>query len=81
MITINIKIHHGFKKFLPKGKTGKRFEMSLPDDSTVEHVLIDKIGLPSDLPKLIFVNGIHAMPPQSLKQDDRVSVFMPMAGG
>lgn len=55
--------------------------MSLSDGSTVEHLLTDEIGLPSDLPKLIFINGIHAMPPQSLKQDDRVSIFMPMTGG
>ncbi|MCF8067362.1 MAG: MoaD/ThiS family protein [Desulfobacterales bacterium] len=81
MVSINVKIHHGFMKFLPKGMTGKRFDMSLSDGSTVEHLLTDEIGLPSDLPKLIFINGIHAMPPQSLKQDDRVSIFMPMTGG
>ena len=81
MISINIKIHHGLKQFLTKGMTGKRFEISLPDGSTLEHLLNDKIGLPKDLPKLIVVNGIHSNQSQKLKQDDRVSIFMPMAGG
>ena len=81
MISINIKIHPGMKQFLSKGMTQRRFEISLPDDSTLEHLLNDKVGLPEDLPKLIVVNGIHASLSQKLKQDDRVSIFMPTAGG
>ncbi len=81
MISINIKIHVGFQKFLPPNMTAKRFDVSLQTDCTLDNLLTDTIGLPADLPKLIFVNGIHAMPSDVLKDHDRVSLFMPSAGG
>ncbi len=81
MISITIKVHHGMQKYLAKAVAGKRLEISLPEGSTLEHLLNEKVGLPPDLPLLIIVNGIHSKPSQLLKQDDRVSVFMPMAGG
>ncbi len=81
MISITIKVHHGMQKYLAKAVAGKRFEVSLSEGSTLEHLLNKKVGLPPDLPALILVNGIHSKRSQRLKQDDRVSVYMPMAGG
>ncbi len=81
MITVNIKLHPGFQAFVPKGMAGRRIEFVLPDSSTLEFLLNEKIGIPQDLPKLIIVNGIHSEPLGILKQNDRVTVFMPTAGG
>ena len=82
MISVSVKIHHGFKKFLPKGiTTGDPFNISLEDHMAVGDLFRDKIKLPSDLPKLILINGLHSKEQQTLKDGDKVSLFMPMAGG
>jgi molybdopterin converting factor small subunit len=82
MISITVKIHHGFKKLLPAGmKTGDPFDISLEDNTAVGDLLRDKIKLPVDMPKLILINGLHSKEKQALKDGDKVSLFMPMAGG
>lgn len=82
MISISLKIHHGFKKLLPAGmKTSDPFEISVEDDTAVGDLLRDKIKLSSDIPKMILINGLHSKEQQTLKEGDRVSLFMPMAGG
>ena len=82
MISVTIKIHHGFKKFLPAGiKTGEPFEVSVADNTAVGDLVRDKIKLPSDIPKMILINGLHSKAQQTLKDGDKVSLFMPMAGG
>ena len=82
MISVTIKIHHGFKKFLPSGmKTGDPFDISVGDNTAVGDLLRDKIKLPSDMPKMILINGLHSKEKQTLKDGDKVSLFRPMAGG
>jgi molybdopterin converting factor small subunit len=82
MISITVKIHHGFKKFLPAGmKTGEPFDIALEENTAVGDLLRDKIKLSSDIPKMILINGLHSKDQQTLKNGDKVSLFMPMAGG
>ena len=82
MISVTIKIHHGFKKFLPAGmKTGEPFDIALEENAPVGDLVRDKIKLPLDMPKMILINGLHSKEQQSLKDGDKVSLFMPMAGG
>jgi len=82
MISVTVKIHHGFKKILPAGmKTGDPLDISVEDNTAVGDLLRDKIKLPVDMPKLILINGLHSKEQQTLKEGDKVSLFMPMAGG
>ena len=82
MISVTVKIHHGFNKFLPEGmKTGDPFEISVEDNTAVGDLVRDKIKLPLDMPKMILINGLHSKEQQTLKDGDKVSLFMPMAGG
>ena len=82
MISVTVKIHHGLKRFLPAGiKTGDPFDISVEDDTAVGDLLRHKIKLSSDIPKMILINGLHSKNQQKLKDGDRVSLFMPMAGG
>ena len=82
MISVTVKIHHGFKKFLPAGmKTGDPLDISVEDNTAVGDLLRDKIKLSSDIPKMILINGLHSKDRQALKDGDKVSLFMPMAGG
>ena len=82
MISVSVKIHHGFKQFLPAGiKTGDPFDISVEDNTAVGDMLRNKIKLSSDIPKMILINGLHSKDKQTLKEGDKVSLFMPMAGG
>ena len=82
MISVTIKIHHGFKQFLPAGlKTGEPFQVSVADHTAVGDLVRDEIKLPADMPKMILINGLHSKEKQILKDGDNVSLFMPMAGG
>ena len=82
MISVTIKIHHGFKKLLPAGiKTGESFNVSIEDNTAVGDLLRDKIKFSADIPKMILINGLHSKEQQTLKDGDKVSLFMPMAGG
>ena len=82
MISVSVKIHHGFKRFLSAGlKTGDPFDISVEDNTTVGDLLRDTVKLPSDMPKMILINGLHSKEQQTLKDGDKVSLFMPMAGG
>lgn len=49
-------------------------------DSTVKG-LIDRLEIPVESAKVIFVNGRHAKGEQALQEGDRVAVFPPVAGG
>ena len=82
MIRVSVQIHNGFKQFLPAGmKTGDPFDVSVEDNIAVGDLVRDKIKLPSDMPKMILINGLHSKEQQNLKDGDKVSLFMPMAGG
>jgi molybdopterin converting factor small subunit len=81
MISVTVKIHYGFKKFLPHGMTGDPFNVSLENNTTLTQLLEDKIRFPGEIPTLILINGLHVDKEQRLKDGDRVSIFSPMAGG
>ena len=82
MISVTVKIHHGMKRFLPAGiKTGDPLDIAVEDNTAVGDLLRDKIKLPSDMPKMILINGLHSKEQQTLIEGDKVSLFMPMAGG
>ena len=54
--------------------------MDVPHGSTVGDI-VTLLGLPVDVKKIIFVNGVHGDPTTSLKSNDRVGIFPPVAGG
>lgn len=81
MISVTVKIHYGFKKFLPPGMTGDPFVISLENRTTLAQLLENKIRFPGEIPTLILINGLHADKKQPLKDGDRISIFSPMAGG
>jgi molybdopterin converting factor small subunit len=43
--------------------------------------LFERFQVPLDSPKIIFLNGRHAMEDHLLHNGDRIAVFPPIAGG
>ena len=51
------------------------------EDGTSVGDILDRLGISRDIPKIIFLNGVHADLETTPKDGDRVAVFPPIAGG
>ena len=59
---------------------GEDSGLEITEGSTVK-MLIDKLNIPEDDIKLIFVNGRHSKIDKVLSEGDRVGLFPPVGGG
>jgi molybdopterin converting factor small subunit len=56
--------------------------VSIPiETGSTPRELCQKLGIPTDRVKLIFINGLHGHFDQPLQGGERVSLFPPVAGG
>ena len=77
---IEVKLFFDFAKFFPPGSNNKNASISVENGTTVQG-LVERLGLPSQIPKNILVNGIKAEHERELQESDSVAIFPPMAGG
>lgn len=75
---VEVRLFASLSEYSPQG-TGAA-EMELPEETTVGD-LLGRLGVPADMAKVIFVNGVHASHDKRLRQGDRVRIFPPVAGG
>lgn len=84
---IEVKLFAGFRKYEPdelseSGRAGRSnsFIMDVPHGSKVGDIT-SSLRIPDDTKKIIFINGIHGNQKTPLKDNDRVGIFPPVAGG
>jgi molybdopterin converting factor small subunit len=84
---IEVKLFAGFRKYVPdksieKDQAGRAnsFVMDVPHGSKVGDIT-SSLGIPKDSKKIIFINGVHGDQETTLKENDRVGIFPPVAGG
>ena len=77
---IEIALYATLSKFLPSGAQNRRAVLEVKDTATVREVL-DQLGIPSELPNILLVNGRQAPESAILKDGETLSVFPPLAGG
>jgi sulfur carrier protein ThiS len=75
---VNIQLFAGLKKYAPDNKG--QFDVELPEKSTVKD-LLEKIGIPSDLHIVFFLNGRHAEHDTPLNKGDTLIVHLAIGGG
>jgi len=80
-IRITLKISHALADFVPRRMIDKELTIEIQKDARINDVIRDLVGLPPKVVPLIFVNGRHAKPPDRLSAGDRLTLWMPMAGG
>ncbi len=80
-ISITLKINHALEGFVPKRMIDKEMTITVKEDATIDFLLKEIVGLSNQIIPLIFVNGKHAKPQDKLNPGDRVTLWMPMAGG
>jgi sulfur-carrier protein len=78
---IQLNLFASLSRFLPEPReSGFSNLMEIAEGTTIK-ALLENLQVPPDLPKIIFLNGIHADPASVLKEGDRLGVFPPLAGG
>jgi sulfur-carrier protein len=77
---VQVQLFASLRKYAPDESASGPFDMTLQEDATVAEVL-DRLGVPEETVKLVFVNGVHAGGETRLGHGDRMGVFPPVAGG
>jgi hypothetical protein len=80
-IAITLKINHAFEGLVPKPMIDREMQVTVKKGACVDDLIREVVGLPHEVVPLIFVNGIHAKLSDVLISKDRVTLWMPMAGG
>ncbi len=62
-------------------KSGTQAGLIEIEDGTSIGDILDRLGISRDIPKIIFLNGVHTDLETTPKDGDRIAVFPPIAGG
>ncbi len=78
---IELKLYASLGKYMPQALLEKKQDYLEVEEDTTIKALLEKLKVPLETVKLIFVNGVHAKDNEVLKDGDRLGVFPPVAGG
>ena len=77
---IDLRLFANLTEYLPPGAKGRQARIAVPEGTTVVEVL-DQLGIPRTLAKLIMIDGVHQQPDAMLREGNVLSIFPPLAGG
>jgi molybdopterin synthase sulfur carrier subunit len=77
---VHTKLFATLVRLVPDTTSGIPFDVELPDGATVA-ALVDRLGLPADEVRMVFVNGRARSMDWVLNPDDDVGIFPPVGGG
>jgi molybdopterin converting factor small subunit len=77
-MTVRVHLLGYLARYSPSGQ--EKFKLDLAPEATVG-TLLEKIGFPAGLERMILVNGRQAGPIAGLGEDDEVFIFSPATGG
>jgi molybdopterin converting factor small subunit len=79
-VKVEVRLFATLAPFLPTHGRDGAAELEIPEGSTVTEIC-RRLGIPSDLARVVLVNGRDIGPDAPLKAHDVVSIFPPLAGG
>lgn len=77
---ITVKLFATLVRFNDGARSGKPFEVELPDRSLVKD-LINLLKIPPQETHVVFINNIIVEPNSKLQDGDVVGLFPPVGGG
>jgi sulfur-carrier protein len=77
---IELRLYASLSRYLPETRERNVCMLEIGPGTTI-HQLLVHLHIPPEAPKVIFLNGIHAIGDEVLKEGDRVGAFPPVAGG
>jgi molybdopterin converting factor small subunit len=81
MIGIEIRLYATLRNYRPGLKVGEPLFLTLDEGTTVKQLLEEQLGIPTEVVKTVFINGIYRDLNQVLVEGDRVGIFPPVGGG
>jgi molybdopterin converting factor small subunit len=79
-VKVEVQLFATLAPYLPPADTDGRSLIDLSTPATVADVL-QVLGIPAAMPRIVLVNGHDADESASLAPDDVVAIFPPLAGG
>jgi molybdopterin converting factor small subunit len=79
-VEVQVRLFANLADYLPPGARGGTARVHVPEGATLAD-LLGRLRVPSDIPRLLFVNGRDAAPGDRLQAGDVVSVLPPLSGG
>jgi len=76
---IELRLYASLSRYMAERWKGSPM-VEIPEGMTVKG-LLENMGVPFEAVKVIFINGLHASGDEVLRDNDRVGVFPPVAGG
>lgn len=80
VITLRARLYASLRRYQPGVGHGEAIEVQLPEGSKVAD-LLDKLGIPENETKQVFVNGRLQLSDYVLQDGEEVGIFPPIAGG
>jgi molybdopterin converting factor small subunit len=80
MITVHVKLFATLREYRPGLGLGEAFPVALPDGANVRE-LLQRIGVPEEEVKIVFVNALFREASHVLLDGDELGVFPPVGGG
>ena len=77
---VELRLYASLGRYLPEEKEGNSWVIEIDPGTTIRE-LLRRLNIPSEAPKIFFLNGVHAQGDEVLKDGDRVGAFPPVAGG
>ena len=80
MNMVEVRLYARLRKYHPNPESNEALVITLNDKAKLGN-LLDKLKLPKEEIKVIFVNGKSEEESHLLKDGDRVGIFSPVGGG
>lgn len=77
---IEVRLFASLGEYLPDHKIGDPCFMEVKPEATVGHILA-RLKVPTDIPKMIFINGRRGSAENMVYEGDRLGIFPLIAGG
>jgi molybdopterin converting factor small subunit len=79
-VQVEVQLHATLTAFLPPGSRDGVARIDLPEHATIAE-LIARLAIPTDLSRVVLVNGHDVEDDAALHAGDVIDVFPPLAGG
>jgi molybdopterin converting factor small subunit len=80
MIRVEVKLFATLRRQFPDLRVGEAMSVTLPEEATVAR-LVNKLALPEEQVKVVFVNGTIRKDDYGLTDGDEVGIFPSVGGG
>ena len=81
MIKVKVRLFAYLRRYHPESGSGKPLSLNVEEGTTVQQLLQEKLSVPPEVVKAVFINGIVKESDYVLDDGDRIGIFPPIAGG